>query len=588
MRRGELWGLMACHHYSPRRLPCSVRAAAELFGEFFSCLLDQTITDTALARHGMAAKLHDEIMARVASGESLVEAFSDFSEMIARVVPFDGIAGWVDGAFVSKGETPDRERFIELTDFLSAADGRSVWASDNLSAAFPPAADYTDCCAGILALPVSRAPRDYIVLFRKEFAHSVHWAGNPEKPVQLGPNGARLTPRESFALWREEKRGFSRPWTPDEIAAAESLRITLLEVVLRIADATHQERELANRRQDVLIAELNHRVRNILNLIRSLVNQSRSGCETIDQFAEIIGQRIYSLSRAHDMITRANWSPASLHELVRTECEACLGDRRDRVTIDGTDALITPEAFPTMALILHELMTNSCKYGALSDARGSVAVAIGRGEDGALAIHWQETGGPPVKAPTRRGFGSSIIERAIPHELGGTAALDYRGDGLIARFTVPGASVAAFVDPETAPAGRDAADDAASAGTRLLSGTALVVEDNMIIAMEAEDILRELGSDQCHIAGSVRGARDVVAAGDIAFALLDIDLGGETAEEIARELLSRGTPFVFASGYGQVPPFTGELSTVPVVTKPYTARDVRQAVARLGLARTAR
>lgn len=582
MRRGELWGLMACHHYAPLRLPFPVRTAAELFGEFFSCLLDQAIADTAAARRGISARLHDEIMARVAGGGSLIEVFSDFSETIASIIPFDGIAGWVDGAFVSKGDTPDRDRFVELTRFLDTASAGHVWSSDHLSAAFPPAAGYVDCCAGVLALPVSRSPRDYIVLFRRELVHSVHWAGNPEKSVRLGPNGARLTPRQSFDLWREERRGFSRPWTAEEIAAAESLRVTLLEVVLRIADATHHERELANQRQDVLIAELNHRVRNILNLIRGVVSQSRSGSKTIDQFAETIGQRISSLSRAHDMATRGNWSPASLHELVRTECEAYLGERRDRVTISGADALITPSAFATMALVVHELMTNSCKYGALSDARGSVAVAIGRRGDGALEMQWREQDGPPVKTPKRRGFGSSIIERTIPHELGGTADVDYRREGLIARFTVPDASIADFVQPADAPpAGAEAAEDAGFPPEHVLSGEALIVEDNMIIAMEAEDILRELGCDPCHIAGSVRAALAIVAARNIAFGLLDVDLGGETAEAIAHALLARGTPFVFASGYGAGRAFTGTFPAIPVVTKPYTAGDIRQAIAKL-------
>jgi CheY-like chemotaxis protein len=112
---------------------------------------------------------------------------------------------------------------------------------------------------------------------------------------------------------------------------------------------------------------------------------------------------------------------------------------------------------------------------------------------------------------------------------------------------------------------------------------ALVVEDNMIIAMEAEEILRELGYADCHVCGSVRGAMQIIADNPINFALLDIDLGSETSEEIAAMLLAKGTPFIFASGYNEFPQIAESLAGVPVVTKPYTGGDIASAIAGLGL-----
>ncbi|MFD2578363.1 HWE histidine kinase domain-containing protein [Novosphingobium colocasiae] len=265
--------------------------------------------------------------------------------------------------------------------------------------------------------------------------------------MELGPNGPRLTPRKSFELWKEEMGGHARPWTIDEINAAESLRITLLEVVLRLADAANAERDRAHRQQDMLIAELNHRVRNILNLIRGLVSQSKEGAASIDDFAEIIGSRIQALARAHDQVTRTDWSPSSLYNLIRTETDAYASKSQDRVRISGPDALIAPTAFTTLALVIHELMTNSCKYGALSDSRGLVQVTLSRGDDGGLRIDWHESDGPAVKAPTRRGFGSTIIERTIPHELGGSAAVDFPTDGLRATFLVPDEHISSFETP---------------------------------------------------------------------------------------------------------------------------------------------
>jgi CheY-like chemotaxis protein len=110
---------------------------------------------------------------------------------------------------------------------------------------------------------------------------------------------------------------------------------------------------------------------------------------------------------------------------------------------------------------------------------------------------------------------------------------------------------------------------------------ALVVEDNMIIAMEAEELLRDLGYADCHVCGSVRSALQILADHPIAFALLDIDLGNETSEEIAATLRTSGTTFIFASGYNEFPELAENLKDVPVITKPYTSKDIAAAIAGL-------
>jgi light-regulated signal transduction histidine kinase (bacteriophytochrome) len=582
MHRGKLWGLMACHHYAPLRLSYSVRTASELFGEFFSYLLDQKESDHVFQKRDESMRLHDEIMARVAGGDSLLAAFEDFAESIGNVIPFDGIVGWVDGQFVARGATPTQSQFEELARFLNTAGASTIWSTDNIALVHAGARDFADKATGLLALPVSRAPRDYIVLFRKEHLREVHWAGNPEKTIELGPNGPRLTPRKSFELWKEDRRGYSRPWSAEEVSAAESLRITLLEVVLRLADAVNMEREQANKQQDMLIAELNHRVRNILNLIRGLVTQSKEGAETIDHFAEIIGSRIHALARAHDQVTQTDWSPSSLYNLIRTETAAYAGGNADRVTIDGPDALVAPDAFTTLALVIHEMMTNSSKYGALSGARGQVAITISHGDDRSLEIDWRESGGPQVTKPTRRGFGSTIIERTIPHELGGSVAVDYPAEGLRATFLIPAEHIAAYDTPMPSAHEQPAAiPEARDSAPELFSSCAMIVEDNVIIAMEAEDVLREVGFADCQIVGSVRAAQALIESAEISFAMLDVNLGKETSEAVARQLQTKGVPFIFASGYGDRTFTTARFEGVPVITKPYSERDIRAAINRL-------
>jgi CheY-like chemotaxis protein len=112
---------------------------------------------------------------------------------------------------------------------------------------------------------------------------------------------------------------------------------------------------------------------------------------------------------------------------------------------------------------------------------------------------------------------------------------------------------------------------------------ALVVEDNMIIAMEAEELLRDLGYEDCHVCGSVRSALRILADHTVSFALLDINLGNETSEEIAASLRASGIPFVFASGYDEFPELADALKGVPVITKPYTSKDIAAAIAGLAV-----
>src|SRR5262249_46405715 len=151
---------------------------------------------------------------------------------------------------------------------------------------------------------------------------------------------------------------------------------------------------------------------------------------------------------------------------IESEAGAYLGDRRDRVILEGPDLLIDPNAFTVLALVFHELITNAAKYGALADS-GRVDVAWRLDQAGDVRLTWIESGGPAVTAPTRRGFGSTLIERSIPFELGGTAAARYRVTGLEVEFSIPQRHVAGVLAP--ASAARDAKDER-KAGKQILSG----------------------------------------------------------------------------------------------------------------------
>src|SRR5262249_26627095 len=363
---------------------------------------------------------------------------------------------------------------------------------------------FRDRAAGFLAIPISRVPRDCLIFFRREVLRSVNWAGDPNKSYAEGPLGARLTPRKSFELWQETVAGQAKPWSQADLRIAESLRVTLLEVILQLADLAARERRSAQERQELMIAELNHRVRNILSLVRGVVAQSKDNASSAEEFASVVGGRIQALARAHDQITSLNWAPAALTSRVESEAGAYLGSRAGRIRMGGPDVALDPKAFATLALVVHEMMTNSAKYGALADSTGQVEVGWKLDQGSSLVIEWKESGGPPVQPASRRGFGTTIIERSIPFDLNGDAELRFDLLGVRARFVIP----ANYVQAITSGSGVTARAEAEKPAAPRLSGTALIVEDNLIIAMSAEVILLELGARHVETAASVTGAQD--------------------------------------------------------------------------------
>ena len=579
---GKLWGLFACHHYSgPRVIPAPRRALAELFAQFFSLLLDRKLANEDAAQLDAGRRLHDRIMGRIVSGEDIVSNLSALDELVAPIVPHDGSSAYIGGEYNARGSAPNEEEFRAIVPALNAASGGAVIATDSLAAKAPKAEAFADRAVGALIIPVSRRPRDYVVLWRRELSQVVTWAGNPEKVAEYGPNGDRLTPRKSFAAWKETVRGTSEGWTRAERRVAESLRATLLEVILRLTDEAMRERQRAQEQQELLIAELNHRVRNILNLIRGLVGQSKGEARTVEQFSDIVGGRIAALSRAHDNITQENWNHASLRGLILSEAEAYLSNKADRVKITGADPLISPEAYTVLSLVLHEMTTNSAKYGALCDSRGQLDIALERNRDGDLEIAWRESGGPAVKPPTRRGFGSTIIERSIPFELKGDASIRYQLSGVEADFVIPGRYVE-WDNKDNHASEKDEAREMERLSPASPDGKAienvLLVEDNVIIAMDAEEAILESGVKTVRVASGVNQAISMIEKKAPDIALLDFNLGDETSEPIAARLRELGVPFYFATGYGDMVDKNGKKGALGVLQKPIAKEDLQSAL----------
>ena len=578
----RLWGLFACHHYAPLAPSFERRSVSELFAQMFAMRLESLERKATVEYERRARDVSDQLLGAVASDDALLRDPHWLGDILTDAIPADGVGVWINGQHSFSGQTPPVADFGRIVRALNGTAAGKVYATDRIATLLPGAEEFAGSAAGLLAIPISRSPRDYVVLFRSELIRSVRWAGDPHKPISLGPNGARLTPRESFAEWKELVEGHSQPFTISELRVAETLRATLIEVVLRLADEASAERQQANKRQELLIAELNHRVRNILGLIRGLIRQSQPSAGSVEDFVQLVDGRVHALARAHNQITDDHWGPAPIQALIDAEAAAFISDR-SRILSDGGPVLLNPQAYATMALVIHELVTNSAKYGSLS-AGGIVRVGWRRDENGDLLFDWRESGGPPVKPPQRKGFGTTIIDRSVPYDLGGTAQIEYRSAGVEATFRIPARHVIEL-EEGARPAirfPRPAIGHPTSIPDQVMVGqSVLLVEDSLIIALDAEDILTRLGAAGVTTNATVEGALEAIETVRPTIAMLDINLGDRTSFAVADELLRRGVPFLFATGYGEQAKLPQPHADRPVLQKPYTLENVAGALATL-------
>lgn len=579
---GELWGLFACHHYSAKSPSFEVRSVCELFSQMFSMRLESRERREMMDFERRARDISDQLLGAVATNETLLNDPEWLAGIITHVVPAEGVGVWINGRYAFSGVTPSPEAFTRIVRTLNSTAANRVFATDHIASLVPGAEVYADRAAGLLAIPISRSPRDYVVLFREELVRSVRWAGDPHKPLTYGPNGPRLTPRESFAEWQQTVKGRSKPFTPLELRVAETLRATLIEVVLRLAGEASAERARANRRQELLIAELNHRVRNILGVIRGLIRQAKPSSNRIEDFVSLVDGRIHALARAHNQITDDHWGPAPIRALIDAEARAFLGEDEKGVHVSGAPVMLNPQAYSTMALLVHELVTNSTKYGSLSNG-GHVDVAWARNEAGDLVFDWRERGGPPVTPPSRKGFGTTIIDRSVPYDLGGQASIDYALEGVRAKFLIPARHVSETSAPQPAVLKfpRPSLGHPTKAPTKFLSSqTILLVEDSLIIALDAEDILSRLGAEVM-TASTVESALDLIDAEPPTFAVLDINLGDQTSYTVADRLFTLNIPFLFATGYGEQAALPDPHKGRTVIQKPYTIEGIARVLEEL-------
>lgn len=557
---GELWGLIACHHKTARHVPANVRAAAELLGQVFSLQIQTVEGIEAYVAMRAARALLDRIVAEFPVDGDLFENIAQRLEPLSAFISCDGAGLWMDGVWRSVGVAPGMTEMAALARMAGSERAGEVFATQRLADMYPRAKVWPHDIAGVLAVPLSHSGGDFLFFFRKEVAQTIDWGGDPEKPAEQTGAQLRLTPRKSFDAWRQDVRGQSLPWTSRERLIADTLRVYLLDIIVRFSEVILDERRKSNQRARVITSELNHRVKGTLELIQSLVTRGQDAT-SVSAFVRTLEGRIGAIALAHSAISSSEG--AQIKQLVESAISA-VAPLPDQFEAQGPETILDAKAYTVLALVLHELATNALQHGALSLPQGHVAVRWHRDSAQRLVLSWQESGAVPIRPVAKEGLGLNIVRRNIPHALGGEAGVTFERNGIAARFVIPARFVHAHPLTEPAPSARLAHN----AYGPLEGFSLLVLDDQMLVAMDLQDGLKRCGAGSVEIAGTVETALAAIEKQLPDAAVLDVDLDDATSFAVADHLEQLSVPFLFMANDVErrlIPP---RFDNVPVAGKP--------------------
>jgi PAS domain S-box-containing protein len=336
--------------------------------------------------------------------------------------------------------------------------------------------------------------------------------------------------------------------------------------VARISGVTVDitDRKEAEERQALLAREVDHRAKNALALVQSIVRLTKGS--TIADYTSAVEGRIRALSRAHTILSQSRWQGADIRGLVDEELAPYRTGEASRIIAEGPNVSLQPAAAQSLALAIHELVTNAAKYGALSSTSGHVHLDWEL-KPHLLVLRWTESDGPRTQAPSSPGFGTRIITASIQGQLGGEATFEWHDQGLQCVLTVPRTDIIATngigsVRSNHEPQAAEIVNEFGVSGNRIM-----IVEDEALVAMALGELLGEMGFAVIGPFSRIAEATIALRNSPIDAAVLDVNLGGELVYPLADILRADRVPFIFVTGY------SGEeierrYSNVPVLQKP--------------------
>jgi light-regulated signal transduction histidine kinase (bacteriophytochrome) len=466
-----LWGMLVLHHYSPRHAPADLRAACETFSQILSLNIESRLQAEANVQRTNQRQILEALVSRLPSGADMGAVLA--CPELLRYVEAGGAAVYFEEQLYRVGETPPEPQMHGLLQWLNGVE-RPLFETDRLSSAYPPAARFAKVASGLLAVGLSRIPRDYVLWFRPEIGSTVRWAGDPSKPTKVDRHGERLTPRGSFAEWLEVTRMQSAAWSEVDVEAAEAMRVVFLETVLKSVDLARREREFEDTRKAAVVLE--QRVAQRTEQLRALASQLEAAedrerqkiardlhddlgqtlaaaqirlaalCNdesgAVRAKANEVGALIESANQAIRSLA-AQLAPAVLHELGLNAALEWLSEQIERtfglkvsVIDDGHAKPLSQEARSILYRAIRELLINVAKH-----AQTDSAIVECERQGQSILVRVSDSGigydAAAQEALPQRGFGLMTIQERLS-SIGGAAHIrSALQDGTVAELTAP-------------------------------------------------------------------------------------------------------------------------------------------------------
>ena len=373
---GALWGLFACHHYSPRYVPQNTRIACEFLANVLTLKIAGKERDDYQEYRQTLAESNDRIIQAMSQADALGSAFETLSEELLSAIHADGAAISFAGEWFTVGRVLDVNALRRLNEWLDREPERMVFHTRNLAGDAPELGAPADTAAGLLAVRLTKFKPEFVMWFRPEYLHKVSWAGDPSKPC----DGDQLNPRKSFAAWTEEVRARSKPWLAVEVEAAKDLQRGIIEIIVRrIEQLTLLNRELdrSNLELDsfafIAAHDLKEPLQSMKQLTRFVIQdeaprmsgESATMLETVIHLNDRLDSLLDSLLH-YSRVGRMDLSfvPVDL----QNELDVALGILRQRFEAGGLEIQL-PRKLPTVLAdreriseVLLNLFANAAKY----------------------------------------------------------------------------------------------------------------------------------------------------------------------------------------------------------------------------------
>jgi two-component system, chemotaxis family, sensor kinase Cph1 len=368
VRDGALWGLVACHHTSPKPVSYEVREVCKHVAQILSQQIAAREEAETFHQVRTLTAARQELVSEVSHAEGAIcDALRAHPFKLLELVPSDGVAVHSRGIVTTAGHCPADDQIRDLANWLLRSSAQAPYSTDRLSESYTPAEAYLMSASGLLGIVVSDDQPVVLLWFRAECAEVINWAGNPHKPVEPGLGPGMLNPRASFELWRETVHGRSRPWTKAEIDVAQRFRDQLIKIsqhrrVEELNSTLQQKIGEADRlmaQKDLLMREAHHRAQNNLQLVSAMLRlqQREFSDPTVQARFEETQQRILAAAAVHRHLWRSDEIGTVhldnyLQEIRDSLVEAWGGQWDKQVQLRGTSILMPTDKAVVLALIV--------------------------------------------------------------------------------------------------------------------------------------------------------------------------------------------------------------------------------------------